>query len=249
MNRIPKLSRSAEIKALLEADIESGQLAPGVMLDERTLAARFNVSRTPVREALQQLAAQRYVRIVPRQGVFVSRMSVLQLRDMLELLSELEAASARLAARRMSHQQREALQQIIAQSQVAHERDDAHGFAAANEAFHDVVSEACHNMYLAEQVRSIRRLISRYRPRPFLAAGRREKTIAEHQRVTQALFSGDEAAAGACMAAHSPGGDAAFSEFLATLPHEYFSDAGTDSPPAPGEDASPEASADAGKRS
>jgi DNA-binding GntR family transcriptional regulator len=226
MNPTPKLSRSAEIKALLEAEIERGKLAPGVMLDERTLAARFNVSRTPVREALQQLAAQRYVQIVPRQGVFVTRMSVLQLRDMLELLNELEVASARLAARRMSSQQREALQQIIDESVATHEQDDTHGFSLANEAFHEAISAACHNTYLADQIRAIRRLISRYRPRLFLVPNRREKTITEHRNLTQALLSGDEASAESAMSAHSPGGDAGFSEFLATLPHEYFSDAG-----------------------
>lgn len=68
MNQVPKLSRSAEIKALLEAEIERGELVPGATLDERALAARFKVSRTPIREALQQLAAHQYVQIVPRQG-------------------------------------------------------------------------------------------------------------------------------------------------------------------------------------
>lgn len=223
MNQVPKQSRSAEIKALLEAEIERGTLLPGAALDERTLAARFNVSRTPIREALQQLAAQQYVQIVPRQGVFVTKMSVPQLRDMLELLNELEVVSARLAARRMNDQQRGVLQQAIDDGVASLEANDARGFARANVAFHEVICAACHNDYLADQIRSIRRLISRYRPKPFLAPSRREKAIADHQRLAQALLSGDEAAAGLAMAEHSPGGDAGFSEFLATLPAEYFS--------------------------
>jgi DNA-binding GntR family transcriptional regulator len=225
MNQVPKQSRSAEIKALLEAEIERGELVPGAALDERALAARFNVSRTPIREALQQLAAQQYVQIVPRQGVFVARMSVPQLRDVLELLNELEVVSARLAARRMNDQQRDALQRAIDDGVAALQENDARRFARANVEFHEVICSACHNEYLADQIRSIRRLISRYRPKPFLAPSRREKAIADHKKLAQALLSGDEAAAAAAMAEHSPGGDAGFSEFLATLPAEYLASA------------------------
>lgn len=226
MSQPPKQSRSVEIKALLESEIERGDLVPGAALDERALAARFNVSRTPIREALQQLAAQQYVQIVPRQGVFVTKMTVPQLRDMLELLHELEAVSARLAARRMSDEQRAELQRAIDDGVEALNQSDARRFARSNAEFHEVICEACHNDYLAEQIRSIRRLISRYRPKLFLAPSRREKVIADHKRLAQALLSGDEATAEEVMKQHSPGGgDAGFSEFLATLPAEFFNDA------------------------
>ncbi len=225
MSQPPKMSRSAEIKVLLESEIERGDLVPGAALDERALAARFNVSRTPIREALQQLAAQQYVQIVPRQGVFVSKMTVPQLRNMLELLNELEAVSARFAARRMSDSQRVELQRTIEEGVDALKQSDARRFARSNAEFHEVICQACHNEYLADQIRSIRRLISRYRPKPFLAPSRREKVIADHQKLAQALVSGDEATAEAIMAEHSPGGDAGFSEFLATLPAEFFNDA------------------------
>ncbi|MCI0151731.1 GntR family transcriptional regulator [Paraburkholderia sediminicola] len=224
MSQPPKLSRSTEVKAILEAEIERGELVPGAALDERALAARFNVSRTPIREALQQLAAQQYVQIVPRQGVFVTKMTVPQLRDMLELLSELEVVSARLAARRMNDAQRTELQRTIDEGVEALNQGDARRFARINVDFHEVVCAACHNDYLADQIRSIRRLISRYRPKPFLAPSRREKVIADHTALAQALLSGDETAAGDIMAQHSPGGEAGFSEFLATLPAEFFND-------------------------
>ncbi|MEM5436753.1 GntR family transcriptional regulator [Paraburkholderia diazotrophica] len=225
MSQPPKLSRSVEIKALLESEIERGELVPGAALDERALAARFNVSRTPIREALQQLAAQQYVQIVPRQGVFVTKMTIPQLRDMLELLHELESVSARLAARRMNDAQRVELQRAIDEGVEALDQSDARRFARANAEFHEVICQACHNDYLADQIRSIRRLVSRYRPKLFLAPSRREKVIADHKRLAQALLSGDEVTAEEVMAQHSPGGDAGFSEFLATLPAEFFNDA------------------------
>ena len=96
----PRGGRANEIRAALQEEIESGKLAPGSALDERALATRFNVSRTPVREALQQLAAHSLVRIVPRQGVLVSRLSIGRVRAIMETVGELEAMCAKLAARR-----------------------------------------------------------------------------------------------------------------------------------------------------
>ncbi|MCC8395829.1 GntR family transcriptional regulator [Paraburkholderia sp. MMS20-SJTR3] len=225
MNQVPRPSRSTEIKSILETEIEQGELPPGASMDERALAARFGVSRTPVREALQQLAAQSLVQIVPRQGVFVAKMTVPQLREMLELLGEMEAVSAKLAARRMSDTQRDALTRAINAGVEALEAGDGRGFAKANEAFHDVIYAACHNEYLAGQIRSIRRLIGRYRPKLFLTPVRRAKALEEHRKLGDALLSGDEAAAQTLMMEHAPVGAAGFSEFLATLPPEYFSTA------------------------
>ena len=82
----PRPGRANDIRATLQEEIESGKLPPGAVLDERALAARFDVSRTPVREALQQLAARDLVRIAPRQGVTVSRLSISKVRAMLEFI-------------------------------------------------------------------------------------------------------------------------------------------------------------------
>jgi len=105
----PRGGRAGEIRAVLQEEIESGKLPPGAPLDERALAARFHVSRTPVREALQQLAARALVRIAPRQGVSVARLSINQVRAIMETIGELEALNAKLAARRVDDPLRKAL--------------------------------------------------------------------------------------------------------------------------------------------
>ncbi len=96
----PALRRAEEIRQVLQAEIESGTLVPGTALDEKSLTERFGVSRTPVREALQQLATLELVRMAPRQGALVARLSVNKVRGMLELISELEGVVAMLATRR-----------------------------------------------------------------------------------------------------------------------------------------------------
>ncbi len=164
---------AGEIKATIQHEIEAGDMPPGTPLDERMLAERFGVSRTPVREALQQLSVQNMVRIVPRVGVFVSRLSITQLRETLELLGELEAVAAKLAARRMDDDQRVRLKAARAECEQAHAEDDGKSFAKANAEFHDTVYAGSHNEYLVEQIQSIRRLMQRYRPRIFPRPGAR----------------------------------------------------------------------------
>src|SRR5258708_22830381 len=97
-----RVRTSEALRREIEDDIEHGRLSPGDKLDEQTLAERFEVSRTPAREALLQLAAAGIVRLVPRQGAVVSSVSPQLAIGMVEVLTALEAEAAWLAARRMS---------------------------------------------------------------------------------------------------------------------------------------------------
>ena len=115
----PRGGRANEIRNALQEEIETGKLPPGSPLDERALAARFQVSRTPVREALQQLAARDLVRIAPRQGMSVARLSISQVRAIMETIGELEGVCARLAARRLDDALRTQLDAALQQCQDA----------------------------------------------------------------------------------------------------------------------------------
>ena len=102
-------SRADRIREAVERAIVSGRLVPGTKLDENALAVRHGASRTPVREALQQLASQGLIELRPHAGAFVATLGVVQLAEMFEALGYLEAACASLAARRHTAQDREAL--------------------------------------------------------------------------------------------------------------------------------------------
>ena len=95
-------SRVRELRDVLEDDIVDGRLNPGDRLDEVNLAERFKVSRTPIREALQHLAAAGLVDVIPKRGAFVAQVSLPQLIEMFEVMAELEGMSSRLAARRIT---------------------------------------------------------------------------------------------------------------------------------------------------
>jgi DNA-binding GntR family transcriptional regulator len=221
--------RAADIRATLQDEIESGKLGPGAALDERALATRFDVSRTPVREALQQLAARGLVRIAPRQGVFVSRLSVNRVRAMLEYIGELESLCAKLAARRLDDEVRRALDAAVAQCEEAAEHGAAAEYAVANTVFHEAIYAGCRNEYLAEQIRQARRLIQRYRVRDFQTKAQIAASLADHRKIAQAIQAGDEALAAETMLRHVPAGTTGFSEFLAKVPMSFFeTDSGAD---------------------
>lgn len=218
----PRGGRANEIRLALQEEIESGKLPPGSPLDERALAARFNVSRTPVREALQQLAAHNLLRIAPRQGVYVSRLSISRVRAIMESVGELEAMCAKLAARRVDDALRAELDATVQKCQEAAIEGSTEEYAAANSAFHEVIYVGSRNSYLADLIRGARRQIHRYRLRDFVTRAQISRSLQEHQKIARAIQDGNESAAAQLMLLHVPSGSTGFSEFLARMPMSLF---------------------------
>src|SRR5664280_2662715 len=107
-----KITRAEELRLQLADEIVRGALPPGSSLDETEVAKRFNVSRTPVREALRQLVASGLVDARAHRGALVARPSVERLTGMFEAMAELEAMCAGLAAERMSPAERQRLEAV-----------------------------------------------------------------------------------------------------------------------------------------
>lgn len=214
--------RAAEIRAQLQEEIESGKLPPGTALDERGLAERFGVSRTPVREAVQQLAARDLVRIAPRHGVSVARLSITKVRSTLEYIGELEALCAKFAARRVDAHVCERLDAALEACRMAAERQDGDAYDEANKVFHEVIYQASRNEYLANSLRNARRLIYRYHIVDFHMPAQAARSLRDHTAIANAIKAGDEEAAMQAMLLHTPSGTTGFSEFLATVPMSLF---------------------------
>src|SRR6201988_3015479 len=106
IGRPDKLPRAEEFRQQLADEIVRGDLAPGAALDETDIARRFSVSRTPVREALRQLAASGLIEARAHRGAVVAQPSVERLSGMFEAMAELEALCAGLAAERMAPAER-----------------------------------------------------------------------------------------------------------------------------------------------
>ncbi|HEY0233370.1 MAG TPA: GntR family transcriptional regulator [Dokdonella sp.] len=212
------VSRTDAALAAIEQMIYDGTLLPGAALDERRLAEHFNVSRTPIREAVQQLQARGLLRVVPRQGIYVERVSLVELRNMLETLQELEAIIAKFAARRIDVAGRKALEATCARCVAAAKALNYSEYAARNSDFHEVLYAASGNRYLIEQVKLIRQRTAIYRKGLFEKTNRLERSAAEHLQIMQAVVGGDAKAAEACMRDHIIVGGAGFAEFVSVIP-------------------------------
>ncbi len=210
--------RVQELVRALEQDIVTGDLPPGHRLDEATIAERFGVSRTPVREALNRLASTGLVEIRPRRGAAVAAPGLKQLLDMFEVMAELEGLCGRLAARRMSAEERARLAAAHEACRNFADDADSDGYYAANVDFHEAVYSGCHNDFLAEQTRALRNRLAPYRRLQLRRVNRVDESLAEHQAILEAIAAGDAERADRLLQAHVTVQGGSFADFVANLP-------------------------------
>jgi len=189
-------------KALAE-QIINGEFAPGDKLEEKVLAGRFNASRTPVREALRELAAKGLVDLVPRRGGVVASIGLEELADLLEAEAELEALCARMAAQRMSMLEKKQLEQLHQDASALAEAGDESGYLEANTRFHDLICAGTRNTTLAQTVRRLRERLAPFRQTQSGVERRFEVSHHEHEAIVQAIVAGNADAAGAAMLNHN----------------------------------------------
>ena len=188
-------TRAEHLRHCLEEEILQGALAPGTRLDEASLAERFEVSRTPVREALKYLASSGLVAVRPHQGAVVTRLTVKQLIDMFQVMAELEGLCARLAARRLTPDDRARLLDAHRGCEAVARHEDPEAFYRQNNVFHEVIYAASGNDYLEEETRMLRNRLGPYRRYITFQPGRIADSLVEHQRIVDAMLAADDAAA------------------------------------------------------
>jgi DNA-binding GntR family transcriptional regulator len=210
-----------DLRDRLEEEILSGQRAPGSRLDESKLALHFGVSRTPVREALRELAAADLVVLRPRQGAVVATVTVTQLLHMFEVMAELESFCARLAARRMTAEERRRLSAVHEDCRTLAEQGEAHAYYDANRRFHEVIYAGSHNSYLEEATSGMRNRLSPYRRFQLHQPGRTMKSWNEHRAVVEAILGGDAEGAAAAMSHHVTIQGDVFTDLISALPESY----------------------------
>jgi DNA-binding GntR family transcriptional regulator len=197
-----KITRAEELRLQLADEIVRGALAPGSPLDETEIARRFSVSRTPVREALRQLAASGLVDARAHRGAVVARPSLERMTEMFEAMAELEALCAGLAAERMTPADRHGLEAIHEELRELSYAGNPERFSDVNERFHNAIYAGAQNTYIAELTLATRVRVQPFRRAQFRNLGRLAKSQAEHDRVVVAILRGDHTGAAAAMRAH-----------------------------------------------
>lgn len=193
----PARSLAERVYEQLEAMIVTLELPPGAMLSEVELGRQLGVSRTPVGEALQRLALEGLVNILPRRGIVVTEISVSDQLRLLELRRELSRFLARMGARRADAGERAELRCIAQEFRAAADAADAAALMRADKAFHDLFATCAHNAFACKAIDSMDALSRRFWYAHNVAAGDFGQSAKLHADIALAIADGDEATAAA----------------------------------------------------
>lgn len=196
------VSRSDLVREQLEQLIVEGAFANGERLDEIKLSHRFNVSRTPLREAFQALAASGLLDLQPRRGAFVRHPAFEEVIEMFEVMAEMEAFCGRLASRRVTPDLIDKLSHTVVECEEAAAGNDGDAYYRANEVFHFLIYEASGNAFLAKEAGRLHRRLKPYRRMQLKVRGRMAQSLAEHRQILEALIEGDAEAAARVLRDH-----------------------------------------------
>lgn len=186
----------------LKQEIFSGLLKPGDQLEEADLANRFGVSRTPIREAIRSLVECGLLETRPRKGAIVRVLSAKELNDLFEVAAELEGMACRLASELLTQSGKKAIKAGLELCRSAADAEDIPAYANANLTFHAAIHEASGNAWLVDQLDQIQARINVYRLMPYEAVGRLEKSLEEHQEISEAVLAKDGIRANTLMRDH-----------------------------------------------
>ena len=186
----------------LKTAIRDNVFPPGHQAAEPEIARQLGMSRTPVHEAIIRLQEEGLVQVLPRRGILISPISADDMREIYDVLIAVEGMAAARLADAGGGPAVAALEQATAAMEQALERQSLQDWAAADEGFHELLTERCGNRRLARVAATVRdqshraRLFTLHlRPLPVASA-------AEHRRITDAIRQGDAAAAEAAARTH-----------------------------------------------
>ena len=186
-----KNSLVTRVREQLEDDIVEGRRLPGSQLHVEEIANLFDMSRTPVREALQQLEASGLVEVLPKRGTYVATLGVSTMMEMFEVMAELEAMCASLAAKRCTAAMQAEFAQAVAMCEHEAKQGDANSYYRANEVFHHLIYQASGNQYLQQQTLQLKNRLKPYRRMQLQISQRIDQSLAEHRDLYEAITTAD----------------------------------------------------------
>lgn len=175
----------------LREDILTNRYPPETPLPEESIAAEFNVSRAPVREALRRLAAEGLVTVVPRQGAVVSSLSRQEFLDAYQVREALEVLAVRLATPQLDASDIEELEALHERMADHVKREEVDDFFRLNAAFHSLFVDKSGNKKLQELYHPLTSQMRRYYLPSLYLRGGMQQTVEEHKKILEAVKSGD----------------------------------------------------------
>jgi DNA-binding GntR family transcriptional regulator len=196
------LSASRRVYLCLRRRIVGMDMLPGTRVVERDIAEEFGTSRTPVHEAVQRLADEGLIEIVPRSGTFVSRIPLDALDEANLVRHALETAIIEKAAERVGPEDAARLRAILAEQEAAITANDFATFHRTDERFHALLAELSGYPGVWPIIQQAKTQMDRYRQLTLPLEGRMAGVLEEHRAVVDAIEARDPARAAAAMREH-----------------------------------------------
>ena len=191
-----------EVAERLRGLIFSGDLTPGEWVNEVQLCETWEISRTPLREALKVLNAEGLVRHEPRRGCFVNEVTEQDLDEIFPVIALLEGRCAHEAACHASDADLMALAALHAQLQAHAQAGRIPDYYATHYTSHESISAMAGNKWLAMAIGDLRKILKLARLQQLNAPGRLAQSLSEHLAIFSALQDRNALAAEAAMRIH-----------------------------------------------
>jgi DNA-binding GntR family transcriptional regulator len=199
---IARRSLHDELVARLRDLIMEGGLAPDTRVPEKELCERFEVSRTPLREALKVLASEGLLNLLPNRGATVAKLTIEDVVEMFPVMGALEALSGELAASRITEKAIAEIRALHYQMLLHHQRGELPSYFRLNQMIHEKVMEAAGNPSLSSLHRGLAGRIRRARYMANMSQARWDQAVAEHEEILAALTARDGTLLGRLLKEH-----------------------------------------------
>ncbi len=199
---IPRRTLHDELVDRLRHMIIEGDLAPGEKLSEKDLCGHFDVSRTPLREALKILAKDGLVRLIPNRGATVAKLTLADLEEAFPVMGALEAVSGELACLHITDAEIMRIAKLHDEMVDNFRAGELGAYFQRNERIHQLILDAARNPTLSEMQRGLSGRIRRARYMANMSAERWAEAVAEHEAILDALKARDGARLGKLLKAH-----------------------------------------------
>lgn len=200
--RARRITSATQVFDMLRTEIIALRLPPGTPLQDKTLIERFQVSRTPVREALIRLAELGLVDVFPQSGTFVSRVPVSAIPEAVLIRKALESLTVEKAAQAAAPHRMAMIDLAIGRQKAAALVNDTDAFHEADEAFHAAVADLAGHPGIWTLLTQVKVQVDRARRLTLPILGRMDQVMAEHATIRDAIAAGDAEAAKMAMEAH-----------------------------------------------
>jgi DNA-binding GntR family transcriptional regulator len=192
--RSPKLVENepvtlhADVVSQLRDFIVEGHLAPNSRIPERELCEKFDISRTPLREALKVLAAEGLIELLPNRGARVRQFTEADIRNLFEVIAGLDFVVGRLACARISDEAIGAIEKLHLEMYTHYLRRELADYFRINQKIHQAIVEAAANPLLSTNYANLNSIVRRFRYAANLVhRDRLGEAMREHEQIVDAL--------------------------------------------------------------